>query len=319
MYEIDQLLRIICIKKFSYITLSRKHRHVCPFFTAVEAYVFNLVFQHMLLHPGFSFNSSRFPKSLFRCFEQSSLLTIEKAIFQLWSQCPLCVNRRKIQELQHFPFLKAFSELANGLPSFIHHIETSGIFRLQSNQSCKSFWLKFCLRDYSTDIPTKISWQRYVIFPEFIGMSHILANCRIMYEHIAYWLQGISYHLLSFPTKYICHVQFNVSLMNLSNENGHFSSVKLYFTLANVVCGNAFLHRSINELKQLGKIYTKLFLRSSIRHKRNVANKAKLRDKLALNEYSCLVGTACLYHIMTCGNRLILDGRNIPQNSEWGL
>ena len=139
LYEIDQLLRIICIKKFSYITLSRKHRHVCPFFTAVEAYVFNLVFQHMLLHPGFSFNSSRLPKSLFRCFEQSSLLTIEKAIFQLWSQCPLCVNRRKIQELQHFPILKAFSELANGLPSFIHHIETSGIFRLQSNQSCKSF------------------------------------------------------------------------------------------------------------------------------------------------------------------------------------
>ena len=85
------------------------------------------------------------------------------------------------------------------------------------------------------------------------------------------------------------------------------------------MCGNAFLLCSINKLGQLGKIYTKLFLRTSIRHKLNVANKAKLHDKLVLNQCSCLVGTACLYHIMTCGNRLILDGRNIPQNSEWDL
>ena len=184
-------IRIIFIKQIQLYYVITKTSTCLFIFTAVEAYVFNLVFQHMLLHPGFSFNSSRLPKSLFRCFEQSSLLTIEKAIFQLWSQCPLCVNRRKIEELQHFPILKAFSKLANGLSSFIHHIETSGIFRFQSNQSCKSFWLKFCLQDYSTDIPTKISWQRYVIFPEFIGMSHILANCRILYEHIAYcWLQG---------------------------------------------------------------------------------------------------------------------------------
>ena len=106
LYQIDQLLRTICLK-ISAILLYHGNIDMCVHFhgywsirVSTHALAARFFFQLISKEPLWL----AFPEIVVQMF-WTVIALYEKAIFQLFPQCPLCVNSRKIQELQHFPFL----------------------------------------------------------------------------------------------------------------------------------------------------------------------------------------------------------------------